>query len=96
MQRGGNCYFTFKNEYMKILAVLHRCTPDVRVGIEKHKTKLARGGGGGTAGGGSRPGSRAAMKESPPLVKLLNSYDKVHRAKCIHIGQFKILRVRLA
>ncbi len=67
----------------KILAVLHRCTPDVRVGIEKHKTKLARGGGGGTAGGGSRPGSRAAMKESPPLVKLLNSYDKVHRAKCI-------------
>ena len=68
----------------KILAVLHRSTPGVRVGIEKHSAKLARGGGGGGAAAGSRPGSRAAaMKEAPPLAKLLDSYDNVHRAKCM-------------
>ena len=66
----------------KILALLHRSIPGVRIGIEKHAAKLARSSG-GVGATSSRPGSRAAMKEAPPLEDLLNTHSSVERAKCI-------------
>ena len=64
----------------KILALLHRSTPCVKIGIEKQAAKIASRGGGGST---SRPGSRAAGKLSPPLMQLLDGFDPVTRAKCI-------------